>query len=366
MIPVLFIGLPGSGKTTARHFVYQYLEEKLPGKKIAQYDDYNRLVRLARDQSEKRVILSESDGTFSIEDTKRDGLLRELGSAILNSAKKDDADVALIELSREDYAPLIGNLKSAGHERAIVFYFKASDDLRAERNQLRGVREPILYIPDQIFLKLSSDNWENCARTHHIAWRPIDNSSRSLSALQREMRLQIEAALRGESSLCIPKRGDNAWKIILVLAGQLLLFGSLLPLFLLLGDISREVHRLALPLLVSISAGGLGSVAYGMRSLARYRVRGKLDYFAYKYWYLLRPFQAALLALGVHTILRGGIATLGSDLDVSRPEALFTIAGISFIVGISTEAVIEWLIELSKKVFTNYRVQPPSSNDKEA
>jgi len=364
MIPVLFIGLPGSGKTTARHFVYQFLEEKLPGKKIAQYDDYNRLVRLARDQSEKRVILNESYGTFSIEDTERDGLLRELESAILKSAKEDDADVALIELSREDYAPLIGNLRSAGHERAIVFYFKASDDLRAERNQLRGVREPILHIPDQIFLKLFSDNWENCARIHHIAWRTIDNSGRSLSALQREMRLQIEAALQGESTLCIPKRGDNAWKIILVLAGQLLLFGSLLPLFLLLGDISKKDHRLAFSLLISTSSGGLGSVAYGMRCLARYRVQGTLNYFAYKFWYLLRPFQAALLALGVHTILRGGIAVLGSGLDVSKPEALFTIAGISFIVGISTEAAIEWLIELSKKVFTNYRVQPPSSNNK--
>ncbi len=365
MIPILFIGLPGSGKTTARHFIYQYLEEKLPGKKIAEYDDYNRLVSLARDQSEKRVILSENDGTFSIEDAERDGLLRELESAILDSAKEDGPDVALIELSREDYAPLIGNLMSAGHEKAIIFYFKASDDLRAERNQLRGAREPILHIPDQILLKLSSDNWENYARTHHIAWRPIDNSGRSLSVLQHEMRLQIEAALRGESSLCIPKRGDNAWEILLVLAGQLLLFGSVLPLFLLLGDISREDHRLALSLLVSISAGGLGSVAYGMRCLARYRVQGKLNYFAYKYWYWLRPFQAALLALGVYAIARGGIAALGNDLNVSKPEALFTIAGISFIVGISTEAAIEWLIELSSKVFTNYRVQPPSSNDKE-
>jgi hypothetical protein len=355
---LLFVGLPGSGKTTARRYAREYLQEIFPLKKLGDYEDYSRLIAMAKNNPQSRVILND-DGTFAIEESERTSVLEELEAAIFVDVEREKADIALVELSRKTYSKLLGRLGKLADTKVAVFYIKSNDELRITRNQIRGAHNPAYRIPSEIMDNFcSEDDWEKCLIPTAVNARQIPNADQTLSALRDEIRLQVQAAFPEELGSIKTPGERGAWTIFVFLLLQLLLFTAVC--------ITIVINRNALSargilnLGVAGCGGAFGSVAYGMRCLSRYRIKNKVDFEAFKFWYLLRPLEAALLACGVYCIIRGGVAVMGSGFDSTKPAAVFAIAGIAFLVGISTEATVEWLIHISKSVFRDYKIQPSS------
>jgi hypothetical protein len=70
--------------------------------------------------------------------------------------------------------------------------------------------------------------------------------------------------------------------------------------------------------------------------------------------YLFRPFGAAILAVVVFALIRGGILTiLGADASNARPSVASSLSsfGIGYLSGFSSVEVIKTFSRLSKNIF---------------
>jgi hypothetical protein len=103
----------------------------------------------------------------------------------------------------------------------------------------------------------------------------------------------------------------------------------------------------------SLIGGAFGGMSYGMMNLQRHTT---LDGFKLVFLgdYLFRPFGAAILAVVVFALIRGGILTiLGADASNARPSVASSLSsfGIGYLSGFSSVEVIKTFSRLSKNIF---------------
>ncbi len=117
------------------------------------------------------------------------------------------------------------------------------------------------------------------------------------------------------------------------------------------------LKELVLPLLTTMLGGAMGNVMYNIRVMYQHYIkRGDYDP---KWWgkYFSGPFEAAVLALVVYALLRGGVAAMaGLPMNMEPPtDAMGTTVlaalGLGALVGFSIRDVVGWLQSLSETLF---------------
>jgi len=369
---LFIIGLPGVGKTTASRFLAEYLRRNLPATKIAKFDDYELLITKPRDSGEHRISLN-GQGQFTIEEKDRDQVLSEVLQSLRSQAAASKAEICLLEFSRFNYVKAIQTFDVK--DNYAIIYLRTDDlPLRMQRNRSRAPDQQIRTIPDEV-MKLHSCSTDDVAQLtslHPGRLLEIDTSKLTLNALRDEVNLRAREILQSRFRFeeAIPLWQELVlFSIVLIqcVVGLAVLFCvwaiPKLPNLCMETTARWLLSYSALRMYSYAACGGwLGATAYSIRCLRRYSVLKILDFQAYRWWYLLGPLEAALLASGIYAILNGGIATLGARFDNARTGQGLAILGLSFLIGVSTEAFMEWLVALAKKL-TNYRVQPPEYQD---
>ncbi|MCO6458644.1 MAG: hypothetical protein J5I93_25335 [Pirellulaceae bacterium] len=99
--------------------------------------------------------------------------------------------------------------------------------------------------------------------------------------------------------------------------------------------------------LLVILAGLLGSLIHGSSSLADYVGNQRLSPH-WVWWYLLRPFIGASLALGVYVVFRAGLISSNSD---GGGLNLFGCLAISFLSGLFSKQALDKLNEVFSTLF---------------
>jgi len=101
--------------------------------------------------------------------------------------------------------------------------------------------------------------------------------------------------------------------------------------------------------LIVISFGVLGGIVYSMNSLAAY-IGNRRFVTSWAPWYALRPLIAAVLAMLVYVVFRGGfLSTTATAKDVN----LFGVAAISGLAGLFSKQVIDKLEDVMQVVFAS-------------
>lgn len=117
------------------------------------------------------------------------------------------------------------------------------------------------------------------------------------------------------------------------------------------------LQRLVLPLATTMLGGTVGNVLYNIRVMYQHYIKQR-DYDP-RWWgkYLSGPLEAAVLALVVYALIRGGVAAM-AGLPVSEAPredqmgiTLLGSLGLGTLVGFSIRDVIGWLQQLSKNLF---------------
>lgn len=107
-------------------------------------------------------------------------------------------------------------------------------------------------------------------------------------------------------------------------------------------------------LVLATVTGALGGFIHSANSFAAY-VGGRQLLWSWGWWYLLRPFIGAALALGVYFLLRAGLI-VGSPTDGSGggAEALNApgVAGIAFLTGMFSKEAIQKLEDVMRYVLS--------------
>lgn len=104
--------------------------------------------------------------------------------------------------------------------------------------------------------------------------------------------------------------------------------------------------------LYSLIGGAFGGISFGMMNLQRHTTANGFK-IAYTGDYLFRPFGAAMLAVVVFALIRGGVLTiLGADTNI-EPSTASTLSsfGIGFLSGFSSAEVVKTFNRLSKNIF---------------
>ncbi len=117
------------------------------------------------------------------------------------------------------------------------------------------------------------------------------------------------------------------------------------------------LQELILPLVTTMLGGMMGNVLYSIRVMYTHYIK-KRDYDP-KWWgkYFSGPFEAAVLALVVYALLRGGVASMaGLSPAAETPQGkestvMLSALGLGALVGFSTRDVVGWLQALSKTLF---------------
>jgi adenylate kinase family enzyme len=362
---LFIIGLPGVGKTTVSRFLYEYLRRNLAGVKVQRFDDYGLLIAKARNPNEPRVSTNER-GQFTINENDRDQVLTEVLESLGSQASPSKAQVCLLEFSRRNYVKSLEVLQVKANY--AIIYLRTDDlTVRMERNRSRDPDQQVRTIPDEV-MKLpscSTDDLVELRSRHAGRLFEIDSSQLTLAAMREEVCLRAREILQSRFTFgeAIP-----FWQELFLVVTVLIQCGlGLAVLFSVwalpnLAAAKSLRNLLTYPSLRTLAyvacAGALGAITYSIRCIGRYSILRMLDFEAYKWWYLLRPLQGALLAVGIYAILSGGIASMGGRFDGSGEGRKYALFGLSFLIGISTEAFVEWLVAVAKKL-TNYRVQPP-------
>ena len=117
------------------------------------------------------------------------------------------------------------------------------------------------------------------------------------------------------------------------------------------------LQALILPLFTTMLGGMMGNVLYSIRVMYNHYIK-KRDYDP-KWWgkYFSGPFEAAVLALVVYALLRGGVASM-TGLSLTSEVApgqegtvMLSALGLGALVGFSIRDVVGWLQALSKTLF---------------
>jgi hypothetical protein len=100
-------------------------------------------------------------------------------------------------------------------------------------------------------------------------------------------------------------------------------------------------------MVVMVIVGSFGACVYSLWAIARHV--GKKDFQArWLVWYLVRPFTGAGLSVIFYFLLRGGILTIGANLQNLN---LIAVAAISGLVGMFSEQAVHKLNELADTTF---------------
>ncbi len=120
------------------------------------------------------------------------------------------------------------------------------------------------------------------------------------------------------------------------------------------------LQPLVVPLLSAALGGAIGNVLYSIRVLYLHYI--KLDDYDPRWLgkYLSGPFEAALFALIVYALTRGGVASLtgvsmaavnAEQVATAEDTVILAAFGVGSLVGFSIRDVVGWLQNLSKTIF---------------
>ncbi len=117
------------------------------------------------------------------------------------------------------------------------------------------------------------------------------------------------------------------------------------------------LRTLILPLSTTMVGGMMGNVLYSIRVMYNHYIK-KRDYDP-KWWgkYFSGPFEAAVLALVVYALLRGGVASMAGISLTSEAipgqegTVMLSALGLGALVGFSIRDVVGWLQALSATIF---------------
>ncbi len=120
---------------------------------------------------------------------------------------------------------------------------------------------------------------------------------------------------------------------------------------------SQWLQELILPLFTTMLGGMMGNVLYSIRVMYQHYIKRR-DYDP-RWWgkYFSGPFEAAVLALVVYALLRGGVASMAglspaADIPQGQESTVMLSAlGLGALVGFSIRDVVGWLQALSKTLF---------------
>lgn len=100
--------------------------------------------------------------------------------------------------------------------------------------------------------------------------------------------------------------------------------------------------------LVVVSAGGVGALIHGLRSLSMY-VGNRLLRRSWLLKYCLEPFAGAVLALVVYLVLRGGLTTTMAASNDINPYGVAAVAGL---VGMFSAETVQKLLKVFETLFS--------------
>ena len=363
---LFILGLPAVGKSTARRYISEYLSEALPRNRIASFDDYTVLIEMMQNPEEKR-FMANPKGQFRINEDKRQEVMNDALTRLRSAVDASAADICVVEFSRCEYVDAVSALLSGTAGNYALIYLRVDDSKeRRRRNLIRSPDQPVRSIPDDLMHlpSLSKDDVAALSSSHPGRLREIDTSNLSLARMRDEVCACAKEVLEPKYKFRVSRGSWKEWVLFF-----LVLFQSVVPLVVVFAvwafpewPVATAIwHLCSLPAMRSMTyvacAGALGAAAYSIRCIGRYSISGMLDVSAYKWWYVLRPLEGGLLAIGVYALLRGGIAAIGARFDTTAPNANYGFFGLGFLIGVATEAFMEWLVVLAKKI-AQYRVQP--------
>jgi len=113
-------------------------------------------------------------------------------------------------------------------------------------------------------------------------------------------------------------------------------------------EISFSLGPETLVILVMIIAGAIGACVFSLYAIAHHL--GRVHDFEARWaaWYVLRPFIGAGLAMIFYFLLRGGVLTIGANLQSLN---LIVVAGLSGLVGMFSEQALRKTRDLADTIF---------------
>jgi len=114
----------------------------------------------------------------------------------------------------------------------------------------------------------------------------------------------------------------------------------------------RSIHLLTLAYFIAVG-GAIGGITFGLKALHNHVANHSFE-MAYVPDYLFRQFFAAVLALLVIALARGGTLTIFGARATSGVEtvaAKLSGLGLGFLIGFASRDVVDYLTRLAKQTF---------------
>lgn len=105
---------------------------------------------------------------------------------------------------------------------------------------------------------------------------------------------------------------------------------------------------------IVLIAGGIGAMVHALRSFGAHIGRGQFKR-SWTWWYIVRPFEGAAVALTFYFILRGGLLTAtvgGASNNGPVNVSVFGVAAFSVLVGLFSQEAVEKLRDLAETLLT--------------
>jgi len=139
-----------------------------------------------------------------------------------------------------------------------------------------------------------------------------------------------------------------------------------------IGGLLRSFNEVRLALIV-VLAGGIGALVQSTSSFVSFAGERKLNT-SWGWWYVMRPFIGAGLALVFYFAFRGGLLVLSTSSDALRAENInpFGVGAIGGLVGMFSKEATDKLKEIAEAVFKKEeradpreqpKTPPPASGD---
>jgi hypothetical protein len=125
------------------------------------------------------------------------------------------------------------------------------------------------------------------------------------------------------------------------------------------GDLNFGSNETRLAIIVAL-AGGLGALVQCGSSFISYAGERKL-YSSWGWWYALRPFIGASLALVFYFAFRGGLMLLSTSQEVLQAENIntFGVGAIGGLVGMFSKEATDKLKEIAESIFKRLERSDP-------
>ncbi|MDM0029835.1 hypothetical protein [Variovorax saccharolyticus] len=119
-------------------------------------------------------------------------------------------------------------------------------------------------------------------------------------------------------------------------------------------EVGTQASTILRPLVATVVAAMLGAVLHGLVGLHIHAAILRNFNPTFTGSYLLGPFAAALLAVGLFAVLQGGLLVLGGDPPATEPAALRAVlfhAAVGLLAGLAFDTVVLRLDGVAQQIF---------------